>query len=127
MKRMIGFIVMALLVMLVPSLVGCIETQYESGGSKPATEKLQIIDHHMTTSEYGSMIVKGRAKNISSSNLSYASVKVKFYDASGTLLATSSDGISDLGLGETWSFSVMYFGMDDENVKSYKIGVGSTW
>ena len=127
MKRIVGFIAIALVVILVPSLVGCIETQYEPGGSTPATEKLQILDHQMTTTEFGNIIVKGRAKNISSSNLSYASVKVKFYDASGTLLATSSDGISDLGLGETWSFSVMYFGMDDENVKSYKIGVGSTW
>ena len=127
MKRIIGFIAIALMAMLVPNLVGCVETQYEPEGSTPATETLQILSHSMTTNEFGNIVVQGTAENISSSNLSYAEVRVKFYDANGVLLDTSLDNINDLGPGQTWSFEVMYFGLDTENVKSYEIGVGSTW
>jgi len=127
MRRIIGFIAITLVVMLVPSLIGCTETQYEPGESTPATEKLQILSHGMGVTEYGAPMVTGTAKNVSSSNLSYAEVRVKFYDAAGTLLDTSLDNINDLGPAGTWSFEVIYFGSNPENVKSYKIGVGSTF
>ena len=130
MRKIVGFMAIAL-VMLVLSLVGCAETQYQPGGSTPSelppAEKLQILSHSMTTGQFGNIIVKGTAKNISSSNLSYAEVKVKFYDAAGALIDTSLDNINDLGPGEIWNFEVMYLGMDTENVKSYKIGVGTTF
>jgi hypothetical protein len=125
MKMTIGFIALSLITMLVPILIGCTETQYEPEGSTVTTEKLQILSHSMTTNEYGNIVVKGTAKNISSSNFSYAEIKVKFYDASGALLDTWLDNINDLGPGETWSFEVMYLGLDTEKVKSYQIGVGT--
>jgi hypothetical protein len=130
MRKIIGFVAIAL-VILVPSLVGCAETQYQPGQPAPSqpatTEKLQILSHSMSRSETGTFVyIKGTAKNVSSSRLSFASVNVKFYDADGTLLDTSLDVISDLDPGETWSFEVGYY---DEYLKyaSYKIGVGSTW
>ena len=124
MKRTI-FAAIALVVMLVPSLIGCTETQYESGGSTPTTEKLRILSHSGGVTEYGSPMVTGTAKNISSYNLSYAEIRVKWYDAAGTLLDTSLDNINDLGPSETWSFKVIYFG-DEKNIR-YKIGVGTTF
>jgi len=119
----------ALLALLIPSFTGCAETQYEpgEGGTPPVTEKLEILSHSMSTTQFGNLVVKGTAKNVSSSTLSYAEVKVKFYDAAGTLLGTSLDNINDLGAGETWSFEVMYLDIDIQKVASYKIGVGSTW
>jgi hypothetical protein len=77
----------------------------------------------MSTTDYGAPVVRGTAKNVSSSNLRYAFVKVKFYDAAGNVLDTLSDYIIDLGPGETWNFEVIYFG--SRNVKNYKIGVES--
>ena len=132
MSRVIKFLcftlALALAVGLPLGLIGCTETQYEPGeGGSPATEKLEILSHNMSTAEFGNLVVKGAAKNVSSSNLSYAEVRVKFYDAAGALIATSLDNINDLGPGESWNFEVMYPGMDTENVASYKIGVGSTW
>ncbi len=132
MNRVIKFLALTLIVALAVGLplglVGCAETQYHPGeGAPPATEKLEILSHSMSTTEFGLLVIKGVAKNVSSSNLSYAEVRVKFYDAAGNLIDTSLDNINDLAAGETWSFEVMYFGMDTENVKSYKIGVGSVW
>jgi len=116
------------MVILALYVVGCAETQYQPGeGAPPATEKLEILSHNMSTTEFGNLVIKGTAKNVSSSNLSYAEIKVKFYDAAGNLIDTSLDNINDLGPGETWKFEVMYLGMDTENVKSYKIGVGSVF
>jgi hypothetical protein len=127
MRRIASYITIAitLAVMLVPNLVGCTETQYKSGGSTQATEKLQILNHTGGITEYGSPMVTGTAKNISSSNLIYAEIRVKWYDTAGTLLDTSIDNINDLNPGETWRFEVIYFG-SEKNVR-YTIGVGTTW
>jgi hypothetical protein len=124
-----SLVAIALVAILIPGLSGCTETQYQPGesGAPPATEKLQILSHSMSRGEYGNLVVKGTAKNVASSTLSYAEVRVKFYDAAGTLLNTSLANINDLGPGETWSFQVMYFGTDEDKVTSYKIGVGTTW
>ncbi|GAI32494.1 unnamed protein product [marine sediment metagenome] len=124
-----SLVAMALVAILIPSFTGCTETQYEpgEGGAPPVTEKLEILSHSMSTTQFGNLVVKGTAKNVSSSTLSYAEVRVKFYDAAGTLLSTSLANINDLSAGETWSFEVMYLDIDIEKVTSYKIGVGSTF
>jgi uncharacterized membrane protein len=130
MKRMGLFVAAALILLVLSGVAGCMETQYQPGASTPTkapAEKLQILSQSMTTGQFGNIVVKGTAKNISSSNLVYAEVRVKFYDAAGSLLNTSLANINDLGPGETWNFEVMYLGMDTENVKSYKIGVGTTF
>jgi len=129
MKRIMGLIAITLVAILIPSFTGCAETQYEpSEGGAPPAEKLEILSHSMSggRGEFVKPVVKGTAKNVSSSTI-YAEVKVKFYDASGALLGTSLDSINDLSAGETWSFKVVYYDIDRENVYSYKIEVGSTW
>ena len=130
MSRVIKFLALTLIVALAVSLplglVGCAETQYQPGETPspaPPTEKLQILSHSMSTDQFGFQHVKGIAKNVSSSTLSFARVKVKFYDAAGNLLSTSGDIISDLAAGETWSFEVIYAGTDSRQAESYKIGV----
>ncbi len=74
--------------------------------------------------EFGLTVVQGIAKNVSSSTLSLAQVKVKFYDADGMLIETSVDVIHNLAPGESWKFRVKCY---EKNAKSYKIGVGSVW
>ncbi len=123
-KCLVAIVLVAILIL---SFTGCIETVYEpsEGGAPPVTEELQIINHTGGITEYGSPMVTGTARNVSSSNLSYAEIRVKWYDSAGTLLETSLDNINDLGPGETWRFEVIYFG-SEKNV-SYKIGIGSTF
>lgn len=125
-KTIVGLIAVVAIV-AVAMFSGCVEEpKYEEGAGTPTESKnLEILDHHRETGEFGNLIIKGTAKNIGSSSLSYAEVRVKFYDKEGTLLDTSLDNINDLGPGETWNFKVMYLGTDTENVDSYKIAVGS--
>jgi len=127
MKRL-TYILMAILLMIgLVGIVGCTETEYHPGGGGPAATggKLEILSHHMTTGEYGNVIVEGQAKNVGGSNLAYAEVRVKFYDSAGSLIDTSLDNINDLGANETWNFEVFYLGMHEEEVATYEIGVGS--
>ena len=120
-----SLVAIVLVAILIPS--GCLETEYEpgEGGVPPVTEKLQILNHTGGFTDYGSPMVTGTAKNVSSSNLIYAEIRVKWYDSAGVLLDTSLDNINDLGAGETWRFEVIYFG--DEKGISYEIGIGSTF
>jgi len=122
-----SLVAIVLVAILIPSFTGCIETEYEPGkdGVSPVTEKLQILSHTGGFTDYGSPMVTGTAKNVSSSNLIYAEVRVKWYDSAGSLLDTSLDNINDLGPGQTWRFEVIYFG--SEKGISYEIGIGSTF
>ena len=129
-KTMVGIVTIVAIAAAV-IFAGCVEEpKYEEGAvGTPTAElkNLEILDHHMETGQFGNLIIKGSAKNIGSYSLSYAEVRVKFYDKEGAALDTSLDNINDLGPGETWKFQVMYFGTDTENVDSYKIAVGSVF
>lgn len=103
-----------------------------SGASSPASgeaEKLEILEHELQykgSGFYFTASVVGTAKNVGTKRISHSSVKVKFYDPEGNLIGSGADYVSDLDPGETWKFSVMCTTMNEE-VGSYKIGVGSTY
>lgn len=111
-------------------IAGCTsETEYGTGqaiAGEP-TEKIEILDHKMEYGEYGSLMVTGTAKNVGDKQLSYAEIRVRFYDKDDSLLSTSFDNINDLDAGQTWKFKVLYFSMDVEEVDHYDIGVGTVW
>lgn len=89
-------------------------------------EKVKIISHSMGLTETGLPMVTGTLENTTSIFLRIIEVWVKFYDASGMLLGTSSDLTNnDLGPGERWIFLNVYFGPNPENVKSYIVEIGT--
>ena len=79
----------------------------------------------METGEFGNLIIKGTAKNIGSSSLSYAEAEWSSTIKGEHLPDKSPDNINDLGPGETWNFRVVYLGMDAEDADSYKVVIGS--
>jgi len=134
-----SLIAIALAGMLVTSLVGCAEEKYQPGEYKKSEEgaptaapagtstviqsdKLEITEHSLITGEYGNPIVKGIAKNISSSTIASAELEVVFYDPFNIRLSSSEGKIENLAPGESRDFKVTYFG-PTKNVESYKIEV----
>ncbi|OBZ36076.1 FxLYD domain-containing protein [Methanohalophilus sp. DAL1] len=131
-----------IIVLLIFSLVfvslGCTDSPEYSEGSGDSTSDpsssstnkdneqpdLEILDHQLQTGEYGTTSVVGTAK--ANKDLSYAEVRVKFYDANGNLIGSSLDNINDIGAGESWSFDVPNIEFD-KDVSDYKIAVGSTF
>ena len=128
-RRSIVGLIAVVAIVAVTMFAGCVEEpKYEEGAGKPIESKnLEILDHRMETGEFGNLIIEGTAKNSGSASLSYAEVRVKFYDKEGTLLDTSLDNINDLGPGEMWNFKAMYLGTDAKDIDSYKIAVGSVF
>ena len=122
MNRILTFLaltlVLALAVGLPLGLVGCTKIL----STTPPTEKLQILSHSMSIDEHGHPVVQGTAKNVSSTTLDMAFIEVKWYDASGAVIANGTDHISNLGPGEIWKFEIPCF---EENVQSYEVGVRS--
>jgi len=127
-KNIVGLIAIVAIVVAV-IFAGCVEEpKYEEGaGVTTESKNLEILDHHLEIGEFDIMYVRGTAKNTGSSSLSYAEVRVKFYDKEGAVIDTFLDNINDLGPGEVWNFEVMYPGTDVEKVDSYKIAVGSVF
>ena len=110
------------------------ETNYQTGNviddkesTQETTKLLTILSHEMTHGEYGNMIITGIAENTANKQLSYAEIKVKFFDEEGVLIETFLDNINDLDSGEKWKFEVIYPGLDSYKVKDYSIAVGSVW
>ena len=123
MRVSIGVIAVALILMLPICLVGCTDT---NGGSPPS-EELQLLSHSMTVHEFtGGMpestaMVRGRVKNTSNSNISFASIAVDFYDADRNLIDSSSAIRQNLGPGQVWDFNVQITGPDAWKSVDYDI------
>ena len=131
------FIAIALAITLFPSLIACAAEKYQPEEYKKpeegapagtstviAGDKLEIVEHSLITGEYGNPIVKGIAKNISSSTITSAEIEVVFYDPFSIRLSSSEGKIENLAPGESRDFKVTYFG-PTKNVESYKIEIGS--
>ncbi|WP_456327009.1 FxLYD domain-containing protein [Palaeococcus sp. (in: euryarchaeotes)] len=103
---------------------GCTSnTEYTSETTATAKEcSLVILNHELKTDGY-SYFVEGVAKNNGDKRLSYAEVRVKFYDKDNNVLGNSIDNVLDLDPGQTWKFKIYYFG-EGEPVR-YEIGVGT--
>jgi len=108
------------------------ETNYQSGNEagnekSSLTEPLIILNHQKEYGEFGNLVITGTAENVGGKQLSYAEIRVKFYDEDNSLIDTSLDNINDLGAQEKWKFEVMYLGMDNYKVDRYEIGIGTVW
>lgn len=118
-------------------VAGCTDnkTDYQEGNTEPASEQvteststeevqplLVINDNSLGKEEYGGYIVTGSAT--ANKDLSYAEVKVKYYDDSGALVGSDYTNIVDLDAGETWNFKVYGPSDDSIHVSNYKIAVG---
>lgn len=127
MKSLISLlIVIAVAGMLVTALIGCAGEKYQPEKGTPAVIKgdtLEIAEHTLTKGEYGDIVVKGIAKNISSSTIASAELTVTFYDPLGSILSSSNSKIEDLGPGESRDFKVRYLGAT-KNVDSYELEIG---
>ena len=128
MKSLISLlIVIAVAGMPVATLIGCAEEKYQPEKGTPAVIKgdtLELAEHTLTKGEYGDIVVKGIARNISSSTIASAELTVTFYDTMKTVLSAEKSKIEDLGPGESRDFTVRYLGAT-KNVDSYEIEIGS--
>lgn len=124
-----GLFVLGIFSSLIGNNNSSLDDELDSFGNvnSHSNEKLTILNHEQTYSEYGNLVISGSAKNTAGRELSYCEVEVKFYDSDGAVIGNSLDNINDLGEDETWKFEVYYIGTDDYKVDSYKVVVDSCW
>ena len=104
---------------------------YQTGNSikneEIPAELLTILNYQLAQGGDGNRVITGIAENTAGKQLSYAEVRVKFYDTKGELIGNSFDNINGLDSGEKWNFEVMYLGPDNDKVNGYEVVVGSAW
>jgi len=125
----VRIVAVALMLVLPLCLIGCAETQ-TNDGNLPG-EELQILSHSMTVHQFtGGMpqstaVVRGRAQNVGSSTINFASIVVNYYDKNGNLLDTSSAIRQSLAPGEIWDFNVQFAGSDAWKSVTYGIAAST--
>lgn len=120
------FTKLAAVLLTAGSVTGCLsDGQDIEGDVDESDQPIEILDHGTTTDESAPLIVEGRARNTSDSEVPYAEITVRFYDGQGQLLDTSSNDIRNLAPGGTWRFNVPYTGSNVGEVAGYDIGVST--
>jgi len=89
--------------------------------TSPPAGELEILSHSMTRRDSGTVEVQVTVKNVGSSTIELAQVKVNFYDLQGNLIFSSSDAVMNLRAGENWSFEIACPGASCDQVKNYEI------
>ena len=67
------------------------------------------------------VVITGMIKNESKIKFSYVSVYFSVYDQHGNKLGSIFDNITNLNVGETWSFKAENFACFDVPIKSYRL------
>ena len=105
------------------------EDDGDSGETEESDTDIELLDHELVresreSSDREDVHVEGTAENTGDSQLSYAEIRVRWYDDEGNQLDSSLDNINDLNPGRTWKFEVPYLG-DGREVAEYDIAPGT--
>lgn len=95
--------------------------------TKKTSDKLkEVTAPIIVTSKYGNKSIEGKLKNVSGKDITYAQIEFSVYDSSGALIGSAWANISSLKNGETWKYSAVYFGNDDD-WKTAKLAEITAW
>lgn len=89
-----------------------------------ATEKqadVEILNHELTTLEYGNTVVSGMVKNTTDKTLAYVEVTAKFFDANDVRLGEGVWNASDVSAGQKLEIEVMPMFSDTDAIDHYEI------
>ena len=87
----------------------------------PLTGKLEVLRHSMSRGESGGVQVQVTVKNVGSTVVELAQVRVNFSDAQGKLVDSSSDAVMNLRPDESWDFVITCTIPGCEQVENYEI------
>ena len=91
------------------------------------SDSVKIISHRQDIEDLGYgfkyLYVRGTAQNIGQTELSFVTVKAKFFDVNNIQLYTGISYMSDVAAGAQWNFEIMYAGSDVDKVNHYEVFV----
>ena len=117
------YIIMSLLIIMLFA-TGCFIIQTPAPiptPSLPLSADLKILDHSLIREDSGAVKVQVTVKNVGSSTIELAQVKVTFQGKEGEFIDSSSDAVMNLGAGETWDFEFTCTGTRCDQVKGYQL------
>ena len=93
-------------------------TESRNSAEKVKKEDLEVIEHHICTTEFGVKAICGTLQNNTGRKYSYVQIGANFYDADGTQVGNNFDNANDLEPNGKLKFEIM---IEGNNVKNYKI------
>jgi hypothetical protein len=116
------------------ALSGCNGTEEGVEGSREVSGDTSDIDGEgKVTFVYHELVREGRiattvtvsgsVKNISGDTLGRIEVLVRFLDDSGTRVDSQKANTTKVPAGQTWSFEVQPYGVDEESITDYEIAL----
>lgn len=96
------------------------ETSVETPKTAPLLSKGSPI---ITTTEFGNIVVEGIVRNDGNAKGIWVKAEATFYDSGKNILGKYSDYLDELAVGESWRYSIMYLGINEDLVKSASVKV----
>jgi hypothetical protein len=78
--------------------------------STKAAQKLELVGETTTENNGYMFTINGALRNNTGKQYLYVQITFGVYDAGGSKLGTALANVNNLGPGETWKFSAVYFG-----------------
>lgn len=103
-----------------PSTETSTETSVETPKTAPLLSKGSPI---ITTTEFGNIVVEGIVRNDGNAKAIWVKAEATFYDSGKNIVGRYSDYLDELIVGESWRYSIMYLGIDENLVKSASVKV----
>jgi hypothetical protein len=83
--------------------------------------KLKILHHHGTIDYFGSFLIEGAVKNLSSEPDIEVAIHVDYFDENGLQIDTDKDLLYIPYPGGSRGFFIVYSGQRNDDIRSYKL------
>ncbi len=108
------------------------DSSNNNSSTSTTTQKVEVINLSMTTTYKSYMDgydceITGIVRNNTKKSYSYVSVSISIYDANGIIIGSAYESMSDLGAGESWSFSTSSYDYPSNQPVSCKVKEITYW
>jgi len=113
---MVRWYVFALSLVVMLLATGC----FVINPARAPAGKLEVLEHSLTRESNG-VQVQVTVKNVGSTNIELAQVRVNFFTEEGNLVDSSSDAVMNLKPDEKWDFVIACTVSNCDQVDNYEI------
>lgn len=123
----IAIIICPIIIFAAVALIGCSESATTAPPTTPQAYLVKEDSGTASYTEFGHLIIEGVVVNQGNKRATSIEAEVTFYDSDKNILGRYSDYLGELGVGQSWRYSIMYLGVNEKDVGTFSVDVTYHW